>query len=322
MYAVERGCTDIISQLLQKGAQINLPDLTGTTPLILSCKFGRANVMEILLQHGAYINLQNNEGTTALKMSRRKGHTKLVELLMKHGTGVIIDTSIDEIFDVSACKDPNTSDVLGKRASSSTNINTDGSISKMDRILSSLRQNVADLTIISDAFSAAKQFKMDTKPELEDVCARLDNVCDDWHAIGHELGLKNSPKVGTNATDCLRRVIDKWLNRGIPPPTWNSLADALDRIDPYKEIARKIRIRDKSAANTPKLHKVYALLVTICYDWRNIGHELGLKEHVLKKIEYNCGMDAEDCLEKSIRKWLKRGIPPTTWKELYSRRFG
>ena len=51
-------CTyvSVIILLLERGAQINIQDVNGTSALMLSCFTGKKAVASILLKHGADIN--------------------------------------------------------------------------------------------------------------------------------------------------------------------------------------------------------------------------------------------------------------------------
>jgi len=110
--AVNRGLTEVVELLLDKGAEINaLPvlehaafigdtrlvrlliahgaevntksKLNGDTPLHIAARAGHAEVVELLLNNGAEINAQNNEGETALQKAEQKGNAKVVELIRK-----------------------------------------------------------------------------------------------------------------------------------------------------------------------------------------------------------------------------------------------
>ena len=55
---------------------------TGNTPLIIACDKGRTDIVRLLLQKGADPNIQNKTGDTALIVTCIKGHTEIVKLLM------------------------------------------------------------------------------------------------------------------------------------------------------------------------------------------------------------------------------------------------
>ena len=81
--AAERGNTNIVRLLLEKGADINITDDTGTTALMNASGSGRENIVEILLQQdGIIVNIRNKDDITALRWARTY---KIKNLLKAHG---------------------------------------------------------------------------------------------------------------------------------------------------------------------------------------------------------------------------------------------
>lgn len=56
-------------------------------------------------------------------------------------------------------------------------------------------------------------------------------------------------------------------------------------------------------------------MLPLTSDWYNIGVLLGIKEHVLTKIEAD-KPSVRDCLREMISEWLKQVDPPATWEAL------
>ncbi len=85
--------------LQEHGAELNVLDNLGNTPLHLAVQWHNIPVVKFLLVHGAHVNLQNNEGKTPLHMAF--GHflchgksIELISLLLLYGANVnITDTS-------------------------------------------------------------------------------------------------------------------------------------------------------------------------------------------------------------------------------------
>jgi ankyrin repeat protein len=46
---------------------------------------GHKDVAELLIAKGADVNVKNNQGRTPLSLAKKKGHNEIVELLRKHG---------------------------------------------------------------------------------------------------------------------------------------------------------------------------------------------------------------------------------------------
>ena len=61
----------VIKLLLDKGANINIRDVDGNTPIISACGYGSIDIAKLLLEHGANINDKNNEGYTPLIYSHQ-----------------------------------------------------------------------------------------------------------------------------------------------------------------------------------------------------------------------------------------------------------
>ncbi|MCY4404573.1 MAG: ankyrin repeat domain-containing protein [Candidatus Poribacteria bacterium] len=60
------GHTEIITYLLEKGADINTRNRDGNTALHTAAFLGRADVVELLLEHGVDVNVRNNSGGSAI----------------------------------------------------------------------------------------------------------------------------------------------------------------------------------------------------------------------------------------------------------------
>ena len=70
------------------------------------------------------------------------------------------------------------------------------------------------------------------KPKLKDAFKKLLPLAADWNNIGVLLGIKDNilREIRHNEKqgyDCLREMLSEWLKIDNPPPTWNSLADAV-----------------------------------------------------------------------------------------------
>ena len=68
--------------------------------------------------------------------------------------------------------------------------------------------------------------------KLRDAFKKLLPLAADWNNIGVLLGIKDNilREIRQNEKqgyDCLREMLSEWLKIDNPPPTWNSLADAV-----------------------------------------------------------------------------------------------
>jgi len=74
----------IVTLLIESGADINLKDERGNTPLHLAA-FGETEVVKLLLEQGADVNATNNAGETPLHKAVQYPEHKVVCELLRHG---------------------------------------------------------------------------------------------------------------------------------------------------------------------------------------------------------------------------------------------
>jgi len=83
--AVRRGDVQEVARLLAAGANPNVKDLDGRTPLHIAAEQSRADLVELLLRHGADPNARDADGETPLHKAVSVSDVALVELLLRHG---------------------------------------------------------------------------------------------------------------------------------------------------------------------------------------------------------------------------------------------
>ena len=71
--------------LTQKGANANIADNAGVTPLILSAQLGFLEGVEVLIEGGARVDVANNAGETPLIYAVHSGNRELATVLLKAG---------------------------------------------------------------------------------------------------------------------------------------------------------------------------------------------------------------------------------------------
>ena len=71
--------------LLDHGADINVQNRVGRTPLHRASFNGALEVVRLLLEHGADVEAKNIVGETALQEAADRGHDNVVKLLREHG---------------------------------------------------------------------------------------------------------------------------------------------------------------------------------------------------------------------------------------------
>jgi ankyrin repeat protein len=89
--AVKHGKDDVVKALINKGADVNIADNTGWTPLMFTAEKGPLTTMQALLSApGIDINAQKSNGATALFVAAANGNYDVVKALIKQGADVDI----------------------------------------------------------------------------------------------------------------------------------------------------------------------------------------------------------------------------------------
>ena len=68
--------------LLQAGANVNVANVNGQTPLMAAARNGHIGAVRLLLEAGADVNAANAKGQTALMGAAQSGHIEAVRLLL------------------------------------------------------------------------------------------------------------------------------------------------------------------------------------------------------------------------------------------------
>jgi len=90
----------VVKLLIEKGANINLKDLDGWTPLIFAVNSNRIDVVPFLIDNGADLNITANTGYTALHYAVRISKVNITKLLLYEGIDVnILDNARKPAFD-------------------------------------------------------------------------------------------------------------------------------------------------------------------------------------------------------------------------------
>ncbi|ELR18454.1 chain a, 4ank: a designed ankyrin repeat protein [Acanthamoeba castellanii str. Neff] len=79
---------ELAALLIKHGADVNLPEDHGFTPLHLAAYIGNVSVVRLLLESGALVNKGNKSQSTALHLASRNGHEAAVALLIQHGADI------------------------------------------------------------------------------------------------------------------------------------------------------------------------------------------------------------------------------------------
>ena len=86
-YAIIHGKIEFVRLLLQYGAEVNPRVESDYIPLSMACAQGHIEIAELLLEHGAKV-LPNAEGLLPIHLVARAGHAGICRLLVKHKVDV------------------------------------------------------------------------------------------------------------------------------------------------------------------------------------------------------------------------------------------
>ena len=89
--ASRKGDLEVTKKLLSIGADVNMPDIHGCSPIFLAASHGHKAVMELLLKKGAEVNVKNTNGFTPLVSTIQNSHNECAKILIENGACVNID---------------------------------------------------------------------------------------------------------------------------------------------------------------------------------------------------------------------------------------
>jgi ankyrin len=83
--AVMRGKKDVLRSLLQQKADVNAPQIDGTTALHWAVRADDLETADLLLKAGAKVASANREGATPMQLAALNGSARMIERLVKAG---------------------------------------------------------------------------------------------------------------------------------------------------------------------------------------------------------------------------------------------
>ena len=86
--ASKNGHLDSVQLLIGHGADVNLKDGTGETPLHLASIHDHVDVVKLLLDSGANLEANDDQGRTALYAAAESGHSEVLQALIEAGAEV------------------------------------------------------------------------------------------------------------------------------------------------------------------------------------------------------------------------------------------
>jgi len=83
--AVMRRDTAAIRAMMQRHADVNVPQNDGTTALMWAARYDDVDAADLLIRAGAKVSVSNRDGATALQLAAINGSTSMLEKLIKAG---------------------------------------------------------------------------------------------------------------------------------------------------------------------------------------------------------------------------------------------
>ena len=83
--AAKTGNIKAVKQHLDAGADVNVKNDVGVTPLHWAVYYGHKEIVELLISNGAGMNAKNSTGLTPLDEAIRNEQPKIDDLLRKYG---------------------------------------------------------------------------------------------------------------------------------------------------------------------------------------------------------------------------------------------
>ena len=88
--AIHSDSPELVALLLDSGADVNAITLENLAPLHLAASDGRVAIVKLLADHGALLDMRTDHGATALHIAIARQHCKVVKTLIEAGADVHI----------------------------------------------------------------------------------------------------------------------------------------------------------------------------------------------------------------------------------------
>jgi len=93
-FAAHYGCKDIAELLIAMGANINMTDDKGETPLHLAAAQGHLDVVELLIANGSQIDARSGDDCSPLYEASRGEHREVAKFLLENGAVMEPDIAV------------------------------------------------------------------------------------------------------------------------------------------------------------------------------------------------------------------------------------
>eukprot|EP01108_Squamamoeba_japonica_P001093 TRINITY_DN1430_c0_g1_i2.p1 TRINITY_DN1430_c0_g1~~TRINITY_DN1430_c0_g1_i2.p1 ORF type:complete len:171 (-),score=81.57 TRINITY_DN1430_c0_g1_i2:26-538(-) len=100
MWAAMCSHNDVVTTLLNNGAEVDKVECVGRTALMFATRKAHAAVLQTLLEHNADVNKSNNSGWSPLTIACLKGHTSIARILLARDDTQMRDARGRDCLDV------------------------------------------------------------------------------------------------------------------------------------------------------------------------------------------------------------------------------
>ncbi|XP_069675895.1 uncharacterized protein [Periplaneta americana] len=87
-YAIQHGNVQIVTLLIERGADFKFCSKFGSIPIFLAAEYGHVEVVRLLIERGVDVNACNQHGENLIFTAVRRDHVDLVEFLIDRGINV------------------------------------------------------------------------------------------------------------------------------------------------------------------------------------------------------------------------------------------
>ena len=169
--AIQNRRQALIEPLIAKGANVNAKDNRGQTPLHIAVNLGQKEVVELLIAKGADVNVMGSRGDNALSLAQRRGNKEIIDLLVKHGA-----------------KEPSPEDLMGDRYYEGANPYQDYEAQQIQRgtrtirpvVQSPVQVNILDILADPNEIKARIKTFAGLEKALEVIDANSQNEMRQW----------------------------------------------------------------------------------------------------------------------------------------------
>jgi ankyrin repeat protein len=97
IYAIEKGSIRSLRALLEAGADVNVTDISGDSPMLAAVWYQNTDMITLLLEYGADLSHENREGIFPLYRAIKDHDESLVEFLMDVGADINQASSVKNV---------------------------------------------------------------------------------------------------------------------------------------------------------------------------------------------------------------------------------